>query len=133
MKIGTATMDNSMEAPSKTNNRSGFVFVSFIPDLELKKSQQPRNANGHRQKSTIKDCSPNRRMEKGHPSKMKSFKRYSPYRCQISEEKTVARPTRGAKSSEEPKLSTHPNYNETPQSPADGTRAPGTRRGAGLA
>ena len=54
-------------------------------------------------------------MEKGHPSKMESFKRYSPYRCQISEEKLVARPTRRAKPSEEPKLSTHPNYNETPQ------------------
>ena len=41
MKIGTATIDNSMEAPSKTNHRSGFVFVSFIPDLELKKANSP--------------------------------------------------------------------------------------------
>lgn len=31
----------------------------------------------------------------------------------------MARPTRGAKPSEEPKLSTHPKCNQTPQSPAD--------------
>ena len=35
-----------MEAPSKTNNRSGFVFVSFIPDLELKKANSPEMPMG---------------------------------------------------------------------------------------
>ena len=70
-------MDNSMEIPSKTNNRSGFLFVSFIPDLDLEKKPTTWKCQWAQTKSTktIKDCSPSQRMEKGLPSKMESFKR----------------------------------------------------------